>query len=414
MTDITLSTTPARGTNRLAILAGVTSVYAAGAAPLFFIYTILPAMLRRAGLPAEMIGLIFIAYLPYAVRFLWAPVVDGREGSARRYTLWTLATLLPGLAASALLLPLDPARNFGAILAVAALMVVLLVTAQTAADGLLVAVLGSEGRARAATMQGLGAALGGLTLGGLLVLIGEEGWRGAITLLVGISLVLSLPSLLLLRVVGMPARDRTMTGEPERRPLRAFLASRPVLHLLAMSLFIHGGQGLIMGYLPVLQVDSGMSLPEISLVGMIGANLVGLVGAGIAGWFATRIGALNATAGVGVLSALLTLGWVAGASLMTPAISATMLSLVVMGLGFGFFVTYHALVLGICSAGRGATEAAILFSIDSVFSIIAAMAAGVLVAGAGLSALFILTAAFCLAGACFAFGRNAASAPGQS
>lgn len=377
------------------VLWAVSAAYAAGAVPLFFVYTVLPALLRKAGLGPEWVGLIFLAYLPYAARFIWAPLIDGAKSSKARYRHWILASLLPGLLLPGGLLWCDPVRDFTLILLFCAASTTALITAMTAADGLLVAHLGPEGRIRAAPLQGVGASLGGLVLGGALAFAGDIGWHGTIVLLVVISVACALP----VSALGwLDGGISTIVAEavPSHWGWRSFFARADVRRLILVSAFIHGGVGLLMGYLPVLQVDAGMSIAQIAFLGMVLANLAGLAAATGTGWLIARFGAASATALCG-LGTVLAGGALALVLPYTP-FGAALVSLGLMGLGYAFFVAFRALVLAACDAGHGAREAALLFSLDSAFSIITAMSAGGLAAAFGLPALFLGAALLALPG----------------
>ncbi len=377
------------------LLLGVAAVYAAAAVPLFFVHTVLPALLRQAGLAREWIGLIFLAYLPYAARFLWSPLIDGACGRVSGYRRWIFACLPLGLILPAALLRCDPVRDFALLLALCAFSNAALVTAMTAADGLLVAALGPQGRAHSAPLQGIGASLGGLLLGGALAMIEAPGWQQSLAIVVTISLICALPTLTLLRI-GAAEHAACPASLLRGRIWRRFLARPEVRRLILISLLIHGSLGLLMGYLPLLQVDAGMSIAHIALIGMVLAHAVGL-GASMATLpLLKRCGAGAGAAACGLGTALC--GATLALALPRGVFGAGAVSLALIALGYAFFVVFRALVLPLCDSGNGASEAALLFSLDSIFSIIAAVLAAALAAAFGIALLFTLAAVLALMG----------------
>mgnify|MGYP001800856243 CR=1 FL=1 len=85
------------------------ALYAAQSAPVQFFYVGLPAIFREAGHSLADIALVHLAFLPWALKFLWAPLVDRFTLiGARPYRLWLFAS--PALLAGALLARGNAAR----------------------------------------------------------------------------------------------------------------------------------------------------------------------------------------------------------------------------------------------------------------------------------------------------------------
>jgi MFS family permease len=61
--------------------------------PLLLVSQAMPVVLRRSGASLDRISLLYLVMLPWAFKFLWAPLVD-RFGGARRdrYRAWLLVT----------------------------------------------------------------------------------------------------------------------------------------------------------------------------------------------------------------------------------------------------------------------------------------------------------------------------------
>ena len=142
---------------------GIGAVYGAAAVPLFFIYNILPASLRQAGQPPVVANLVFLAYLPFALRVAWAPVVArigrGQVTIFRRIVLLSLAL---AVVITASLVAFEPGSGTLGIIVVATFAIVAIATAAVALDGYLLAGFPPEARVRSASLQGIGFALGGL------------------------------------------------------------------------------------------------------------------------------------------------------------------------------------------------------------------------------------------------------------
>lgn len=96
---------PLAGANLVAI--GV--LYITQGIPLGLAFIALPAILRKLGYSTEAIGLIGIIILPWALKFLWAPLVDrrghGRWGHRRSWII-PCQLLVAGLFAITAFLPI--------------------------------------------------------------------------------------------------------------------------------------------------------------------------------------------------------------------------------------------------------------------------------------------------------------------
>lgn len=385
---------------------GIGAVYGAAAVPLFFIYNILPASLRQAGQPPEIANLVFLAYLPFALRVAWAPVVarigGGQVAIFRRIVLLSLAL---AVAITASLVAFEPGGGTLGIIAIATLAIIAIATAAVALDGYLLAGFPPEARVRCASLQGIGFALGGLVMG-VGIMLGEgAGWSGIILLLVLITTGLALPALLL-PVAGTTA-EQVEDGSGVPSGLWRFLKSAPARRRLAFSLFGHGGLGLAGGMLPVLQVDAGLSLGQIGLVAAIGANGVGVIASWATGLVLRGNDVWRVALLVSLGSALCFAGFAVAGFRAEPLV-AIVLSLTVMALGYAFFVAFRALVLPVCAGPGGTTQAAALSSIDALVATVSAIAAGFVLSSGGLPAVLGLAAGFCAAGALVAWlaGRS--------
>lgn len=380
---------------------GIGAVYAAAAVPLFFIYNILPASLRQAGQPPEIANLVFLAYLPFALRALWAPLVDrlGRQRAPvyRRIVLICLGLSVPGIAA---LLAFSPATGPLWITLAATGLIGLIATATIGLDGYLMAMLPAAERSRSAALQGGAFALGGLAMGIGILACDDAAWTVVVWLLMAIMAGFAIPALAL----PATAPDHPAAERGERAPAEVahFLVSAASWRLIGLSATLHAGLALAGGALPVLQVDAGLSLGQIALVSAAGANGVGLLAAWITGLAMRRLGGWPVAVLLGITATLGFLATALGVGHVGPVTAITM-SLCVMALGYGFFVTFRALVLRRCGGPLGATQAASLASLDALVATVFAILSGLVIGRYGLPVLLVLSALLCAAGAALAW-----------
>ncbi len=152
-------------------------------------------LLRKQGMALPLIGLTQLLMLPWALKFLWAPLVDGvrapRLGRRR-------AVIVPlQLATAAVLAALALAATPGAMdaMLVAVLLVNLCAATQDiATDGLAVEVLEPAERGLGNALQ-LGAYRLGMILGGgfMLIVFDRAGWTAAFVVMAALVLATTVP-----------------------------------------------------------------------------------------------------------------------------------------------------------------------------------------------------------------------------
>lgn len=257
--------------------------------PISLLYTTIPVLMRKAGASLDDIGALSFAFFPWALKFLWAPVVD-RWGSERRgrYRSWLLvlvpvvAALVVGLAFLDLPYMLIHARSIGVGLLVG--LTVLCATIDTAAHGLGVVMLAANERGFGNGVQTAGQMVGNLLGGGVAVVcIGWAGWR---TACLGLAALYAFP----LMATAL-AREPRLTRDARPRALRDFFvvlrrpgAGRWFAWLAAFGM-AYGLWGV--PYQAAL-VDAGLDMTEIGVVQGIVMSVTGLVGGMGAGLFMKR------------------------------------------------------------------------------------------------------------------------------
>ena len=288
--------TPQTGTGARAIVARVrtpgtggkllllSSLYLAQGLPDGFFRQALPVMLRREGVSLEGIGLASLLMLPWALKFLWAPLVDrhgwSRVGRRRSWILplQTLAVLLLLWLSTA-----EPQRGLAPLLVGVLVINLLAATQDIAADGLAVTLLRPEERGLGNGVQVAAYRLGMILSGGVLIIFLEEiGWARTFYVMAGISALALLP-VVLMREAPSPRPERAGLGvlaEFVRLPdMRAWLWT------IAAFKF---GEAFGMAMLRPMFVDRGLSLTALGwITGTAGfiASLVGaMIGGALVGW----------------------------------------------------------------------------------------------------------------------------------
>ena len=387
---------------------GAGAFYTATAIPMSYFFYLLPALMRQFGHSPETIGLLALVYLPYALRVLWAPLVDAfaKSNPARLRAVMVLSIVAAAGGVLCLML-VEPERDIAAIMTIATAIFVALSTGTTALDGYAIATLNSFSRRHASIAQTVGFTFGGILLGaGALVSDGLD-WSTVALLIAMAALVAALPVMFM--PSGHALHPATATGARQGRE-RTFLTllKRPdARRLLLLSVCVKIGLGMEAAYLPIWQVDSGVPASFAGFFGALGSNVLGLAAAFVSGFFLLRGDGWRTTGWMCVIAALLfAFAATAHQALVGPALAVT-LSLAFLSLGYAYIAPFKALSLEVSEGGQAASKAAFLASIDLILSIGAASVSGFLVTRLGLGGFFWLSMALCVAGAFTAFTAKA-------
>ncbi|MEN2976920.1 MFS transporter [Tistrella bauzanensis] len=361
----------------------------------------LPTVLRAAGAGYEVIGLVSLLMLPWALKFLWAPWIERLRrpvGGGRRTRVMVLAgqgiaiVTIATLAASA---GLPPPAMVLAVLAWAALVTA---TVDIGCDAYAVEQLPPALRGLGNVMQVGGGYVGALIGGGVfLVLVDRAGWSLAILALVVVMAALTLP--MALTREGPPA-IATVGTDPAHRPslARAF-ARRPVLIGLVVVLLMQAGLRLAMGLTGPMLIDRGVSLQVIGLISGAGGMAASLVGTLLAGLALRRVAPERLlaplVAGEGLLLGLLAVA-IMGDVAARPVLGLTVVLSLVQGAAF---VALYSAMMGWSASPQAGVDFTLLQCADAGIAALAGLSGGLIAAAIGLDVSLALAAATSLVAA---------------
>lgn len=292
--------------SRRAALLLLGCLYFAQGLPYGFFTQALPVLLREQGLSLKAISGISLLYLPWALKFLWAPAVD-RYGSRRQ---WLLPLQLAAVVLALALAAADPAASLLPLLAALLLFNLIAATQDVATDGLAVRLLDPQARGLGNGLQVGGYRVGMIAGGGgLLALYAWSGWEALCLAMAGLLLLSSLPVWPLREAPGPAAGPRAPLSWAWLERLR-----QPGMGaLVALICCYKFGDSMVAGVIGPYMKDRALGTAEIALIkGAIGSG-VSLLGAAAGGWIAYRFGRRSAILACGLLQAASLLLYVASA-----------------------------------------------------------------------------------------------------
>lgn len=294
---------------KLLLLLGL---YLSQGLPYGFFTQALPTRLRQDGLSLQGVGLASLLALPWAAKFLWAPLVDRWGGSPLgRRRGWILplqlgATLLLGVLAVT-----NPRDHLGWLFAAVVATNLLAATQDIAADALAVDLLTVRERGLGNGVQVAGYRAGMIIGGGALLMAFDAlGWSGTFLAMAALVAVASVP----IALYREPPAPQSAQGKVKYgKPLLEFLLRPRNGPWVAALLFFKAGEAAETAMLRPYLVDRGLGLADIGwLLGTIGFG-AGLIGALVGGWLAGALGRQRALLVCGMAQALGLSVWIAPA-----------------------------------------------------------------------------------------------------
>lgn len=248
----------------------------------------LPAALRAGGLPLDQIGLLYLAILPWALKFLWAPRVEryrlplvGKNRS--RYIVAAGVTFSAlGLA----LLAFTGPAPVGPVIIVLSIIAFAAATVDIACDGYAVETLAEKDHGWGNAAQVGGSYLGSAIGAGLFLVLSERfGWMTATMAMSVFIFAIALPFIV----------NSSKYAKVERRDhlpsIKVALARREVRIGLAVTAIYVAAQKWGVAMLGPFLVDYGFDLVTIGALNGVGSMVVGLGGALLGGALVRAYGA---------------------------------------------------------------------------------------------------------------------------
>lgn len=368
----------------------VGALYVAQGLPFGFFTQSLPVLLREQGLSLEQIGLTSLLALPWAFKFLWAPLADRWYWPALgRRRSWLLP--IQGMTILTLLLAAftDPADSLRPVFIVVFLCNLLAASQDIATDGMAVQLLKPTERGLGNGVQVAGYRVGMILGGGALLIFFESlGWRLSFTLMALLVALCSLPVLLF-----NENRHLTVAARPaDKRPLVwAFLREPGVLAWLGVIVIYKLGDAVGAGMVRPFLVDLGLGLADIGwLLGTAGFA-ASLFGALLGGWLTSLWGGYRALLAFGVLQALSIMAYALAAIGMDSTqwlYGLTILENLTGGMATAAFFT---LMMSACRRATEGTDYTVQASVFVIATGTAVALSGFLAAGVGYAAYFVIS-----------------------
>jgi MFS family permease len=282
-----------RATQKIVLLS---ALYMAQGLPYGFFTLALPVVLREAGLSLTAISALSLLYLPWALKFLWAPYLD-QLGTRKAWLLTLQASTVIG---ALLLSQMDLSAGYLPVIIGAFVFNIIAASQDVVTDGLAVRLLDARERGLANAVQ-VGAYRVGMILGGglLLWIFAKTDWS---------TMFLCMAVLLAITVVPVLTLQEQSSVERAAAPRFGALAIGWLQRLLVPGMLgfaglifcFRFGDAMVSTLLSPFLKDQLLSTETIALMkGTVGST-TSLIGALLGGLFTFRVGRRFALLAAGV------------------------------------------------------------------------------------------------------------------
>ncbi|MEN5081219.1 MFS transporter [Bosea sp. TWI1241] len=370
--------------------------------PAYFFTVAMPALMRDGGASLATVGLAYVIWLPWALKWLWAPYFDAAAAPPFRSRIAWLRTLPIAMAAVFLAVAaFPPGSPHWPLIVISLVSAAVGATLQVVLAAWLIEALDEKQRALANAGQVAGITLGGIIGGGLILTLGAHlPWAVAIVVVSLLIAALSLPAWL--EPVPRISQERPVAAG-RRLGMRALLASwsglfrRPGFARLGLLILLAGGAAGADALLPAIMIDRGFSAAEVGwIIGTLGMACI-LPASAATGWLVRRFGSLAVLAGLYMAKAAAMAAL--AMSLALPAAVVAGLVVVDCAISGALMVAMYQLYMGYAAPERAATDYGLLTSLEAALRLAGGLLSGQGGDMLGYGAIFSASALFALAAA---------------
>jgi PAT family beta-lactamase induction signal transducer AmpG len=361
--------------------------------PLSLAGSTLQAWLTDHGLDVGTIAAFSLVGLPYALKFLWAPLMDrfvppflGRRRG------WMIITQLPILLLIFWCTLIDPDRELALIGIVALAIAFLSASQDIVVDAYRTDLLRPAERGLGAATSVAGYRVAMIVSGGLALIVADYlGWDAAFAML-AVMMLIGVAAALLAPEPDAPAAPPRTLQEAVVGPFLDFLRRPGVVALLALIVFYKLGDAFAGSLTTAFLLRGlGFSLTEVGIVNKWIGLAATIVGVFIGGAMLLRTGMFRALLVCGLLQAVTNIGFV-WLAMSAPGHAALVLVVALENLAGGMgTAAFFALLMSLCDRRYSATQYALLSALASLGRIFIGPPAGQAAEAWGWPVFFVLS-----------------------
>lgn len=366
-------------------------LYTSQLIPGHFAANAMPVIMRNEGFSLQSIGLIGIISMPWALKFLWSPIVDRYGRGKNHYRKWIFSMQIIFALITFAVSFLSLSNSFIAVLALMTFSYFFASTQDIAVDGYAVKALEPKERGIGNGIQA-GCNMLGIVLGACigLILYIKTSWQITLTTMFVITLLLAVPLLFTTEKESDTTVERASYAD-----MLSFFRRKEIFSLLPVMFLAFAGVFSALMMIKPLLIDQGYSWSFISMA--IGFYpLVGLPAALTAGYAVTKYGRRKVMLVSIVFQAI-------ACSLLIPVSSGVgggaliQAVLVMVFLSFSTLLTvFNTVAMDLARTGREGMDFTMFMSITFLGGTIVATGSGAVADRLGYQGLFAIAAVLCI------------------
>jgi len=274
----------------------LTALYVAQGLPYGFFTGALPVLLRQTGMSLTAISALSLLYLPWALKFMWAPYLD-HLGTRKAWLLGFQASTIVG---ALLLSRMDLSAGYLPIIVAAFAFNIIAASQDVVTDGLAVRMLGARERGLGNAVQ-VGAYRLGMILGGglLLLIFTKTNWSTMFVWMAVLLTITVIPVVSLREPASRERREAPRFGALAIGWLRRLLVPG-MLGFAGLIFCFRFGDAMVSTLLGPFLVDRHLSTETIALMKNTVGSSTSLVGAALGGLFLYHVGRRFALLAAGI------------------------------------------------------------------------------------------------------------------
>ncbi len=361
--------------------------------PLYILIQLIPAWLRTEGVGLKEIGFFTLVQLPYAWKFIWAPMLDRYSFPMGRRRGWMLLTQLLLLGSVSLLGLWSPVDNLSIIAILCVLIAIFSATQDVALDAYRRELLPDEELGLGNSVHVQAYRIAGLLPGALSLILADRipwSWVFVITgayMLIGVVMTFCIRE-----AISEPLKPKTLR-EAVVEPFKEFIGRSGwsgALLILGFMFLYKLGDSMATALSTPFYIDLGFSLSQIGVVAKNAALWPSIVGGLMGGILMLKIGINRALWLFGIVQLVTILGF---ALLAFMGNNLPMLVVVIameyLGVGLGA-AAFIAFIARATNPAYAATQFALFTALAAVPRTVSSAVSGVLVEQVGWVNFFLV------------------------
>lgn len=264
------------------------SLYIAQSIPMSFFSTVVPVIMRQEKYSLQSIGLLQLIKLPWIIKFLWAPYIDGHARTSKQLRSWILFSELFYAAVILAIGLFDLQTDFRTIVMLMIIAFLASATQDIAVDIFAIITLRPEERSLGNSMQSAGSFVGTLFGTGILLIAYHYfGWTALLVLLSIFVVFAVIPVLLYKKPVSRPEGE---TKSVSLRDIYLFFAEKGKHKRVLILIFYYSGLIGILTLLKPYLVDLGYNVKQIGFMSGIFGTSMAVLSSFAGGFIFRKIG----------------------------------------------------------------------------------------------------------------------------